>query len=207
MRVAALILLACAIPFTRGVDAQEPTPEALVQRVVAAAGGEDKLLKLVRVRERLNVSPDPEKPGTERVSVIEPPKSWWLGKRERVSEDREPAIFLVWGWTLGALTDPKSKVESIPEITEGDQPVFGLRVSGTIDPAMDLYFSKADNRLVRIDWRTDNHRFSDWKEHDGVQYPAKCVGFKKKTGNPWYFTEILELERLTELPEGLRRAP
>jgi len=207
MRVAVLMLLSWAIHFTAGVSAQEPTPETRIQQIVEAAGGKDKLLKLVRVRERLNVSSDPEKKGTERVSVMEPPKSWWLGKRERVSEDKEPAIFLVWGWTLGALTDPESKVESIPEITEGDQPVFGLRVSGTIDPAMDLYFSKTNNHLVRIDWRSDIHRFSDWKEHDGVRYPAKCVGFKKKTGNPWYFTEILELERLTELPDGLLRAP
>jgi len=31
------------------------------------------------------------------------------------------------------------------------------------------------------------------------------VGYKKSTGKPWYFSEIVELERLKELPEGLNR--
>lgn len=177
----------------------------MIKQVVQAAGGEDKLLKLFRIRERINVSPDPEKKGAERVSVLEPPNYWWLGKRERVKEDKEPATFLVWAWTLGALTDPKSQVSRIPDVTEADKPAFGLRVSGTITPAMDLYFDKADSRLVRIDWRSDIHRFSDWKQHDGVHYPAKCVGYKKSNGKAWYFSEILELERLQQLPDGLKR--
>ena len=185
--------------------ATDPDPKALVAQVVVAAGGKDKLLKLFRIKERLNVSPDPAKPGNERVSVLEPPKYWWLGKRDRVKEDKEPATFLVWAWTLGAITDPSSQLESLPEIVEQDKPASGLRVSGSINPAMDLYFDKADHRLVRIDWRSDIHRFSDWKEHDGAKYPAKCVGYKKASGKLWYFTEILELERLKDLQEGLSR--
>lgn len=183
----------------------EPDPKTLVKQVVSAAGGEDNLLKLFRIRERLNVSPDPDKKGAERVSVLEPPKYWWLGKRERVKEQKEPATFLVWAWTLGALTDPASKVEVIPEVIESDKPAYGLRVSGTINPPMDLYFDTAESRLVRIEWRADTHRFSDWKVHDGVKYPAKCIGYKRATGKPWYFSEILELQRLTELPDGLKR--
>jgi hypothetical protein len=31
------------------------------------------------------------------------------------------------------------------------------------------------------------------------------VGYKKASGKPWYFTEIVELERLKELPAGLKR--
>jgi len=185
--------------------AAEPDPKEAVQKVVKAVGGEEKLLQLFRVKERLNVSADAAAKGNERVSVLEPPNLWWVGKRERVKEEKEPATFLVWAWTLRILTDPKSKLETIPDVTEGDKPAFGLRVSGTVTPAMDLYFDKADNRLVRIDWRQDIHRLSDWKEHDGVKYPAKCVGYKKSTGTPWYYTEILELERLKELPEGLKR--
>lgn len=184
--------------------ADEPDAKALVDQAVAAAGGEEHLLKLFRIKERLNVSSDPEKKGAERVSVLQPPEHWWVGKRDRVKEDKEPATFLVWAWTLGALTDPKSKIEPIAEITEADKPAFGLRVSGSIDPPLDLYFDKADHRLVRIDWRSDIHRFSDWKEHDGAKYPAKCVGYKKATGKAWYFTEILELERMKELPAELR---
>lgn len=33
----------------------------------------------------------------------------------------------------------------------------------------------------------------------------RCVGYNKATGKPWYFTEIVELERLKELPEVLKR--
>lgn len=205
MRFVGLLTLGYSSILVTSAAAAEPDPQVLVKQVVRAAGGEDKLLKLFRIRERLNVSSDPDKKGAERVSVLEPPSYWWLGKRERVKDDKEPATFLVWAWTLRALTDPKSKVEVIPEITEADRPAFGLRVSGTITPPMDLYFDKEVSRLVRIDWRTDIHRFSDWKEHDGVKYPAKCIGYKKATGKPWYFSEILELERLKELPEGLKR--
>jgi hypothetical protein len=202
MRRVAFLALICVGVLPISAESAEPDPSALVGQVVAAAGGEDKLLKLLRIREQLNVTSDPAKKGSERISVIEPPTHWWIGKNERGSE---PAKFLVWAWTLGALTDPKSKIEAIPEITEADKPAFGLRVSGTIDPPLDLYFDKIESRLVRLDWRSDIHRFSDWKEHDGAKYPAKCVGYKKSSGKPWYFSEILELERLKELPEGLKR--
>lgn len=205
MKFPGLWALVCLTLFSTEVRAAEPDATALVEQVVQAAGGRDKLLKLFRIKERLNVTPDPEKPGKERVSVLEPPKYWWVGKRERVSQDKEPATFLVWAWTLGPLTDPESKLEVLAEVIESEQPAFGLRVSGTVDPPMDLYFDKATNRLIRIDWRSDIHRLSEWKDHDGVTYPAKCVGYKKASGKPWYFSEILELERLNELPAGLAR--
>jgi hypothetical protein len=183
-------------------SAADGDAKALVETVVKAVGGQDKLLKLVRIKEKLYIGSDPAGKGSDRVSVLEPPEHWWLGKNQRADE---PARFLVWAWTLGALLDPKSKVEAISEIKEGDKAAFGLRISETITPPMDIYFDKADNRLVRIDWRTDIHRFSDWKEHDGVKYPAKCVGYKKAGGKQWYASEIVELERLKELPEGLKR--
>jgi hypothetical protein len=205
MRLSAFLALGCVFFLSSFANSAEPATAMLVEQVVNAAGGEDKLLKLFRIREQLNVSSDPDKKSNERVSVLEPPKFWWLGKKERVKDEKEPATFLVWAWTLGALTDPKFKVEAIPEITEADKPAFGLRVSETITPPMDLYFDKTERRLVRIDWRADIHRFSDWKEHDGVTYPAKCIGYKKTTEKPWYFSEIIEIERLTELPEGLKR--
>lgn len=171
MRLVGILALGCGALLPSFANSTEPETKTLVKQVVTAAGGEDKLLKLFRIRERLNVSPDPKKKGAERMSVLEPPKYWWVGKRERVKEEKEPATFLVWAWTLGALTDPKSKLEVIPEVTESDKPAFGLRVSGTITPPMDLYFDKAEGRLVRIDWRQDLHRFSEWKEHDApVEY-------------------------------------
>lgn len=208
MRAVCLATLSCGLWLSGSAIAAEPEPESLVEQVIAAAGGEQQLLKLFRTRETVNVSSDPEKEAPERVSVYEPPKYWWTGKNERVKDETnpaEPATFLVWAWSLGMLTDPASKLEVIPDVVESDKPAVGLRVSGTVTPPMDLYFDKAESRLVRIDWRSDIHRFSDWKEHDGVTYPAKCVGYKKATGNPWYFSEIIELERLEELPEGLNR--
>lgn len=208
MRVIGLVALCCVSYLPGSAIAAEPTPESLVKQVITAAGGEDKLLKLFRTRETVNVSSDPGKKVPERVSVYEPPKYWWTGKNERVKDEQkpdEPAIFLVWAWTLGVLTDPASKLELIPDVVESDKPAFGLRVSGTVSPAMDLYFDKGESRLVRVDWLSDIHRFSDWKEHDGVKFPAKCAGYKKATGKPWYFSEIIELERLTELPGGLKR--
>jgi hypothetical protein len=201
-----LVFLLVFVFLLRSVaDADDVDPSVLVRQVVGAAGGEGHLLKLFRIKEQLNVSADPEKKGSERVSILEPPKYWWIGKKERVREDQEPATYLVWAWTLGAITDHASKLEVIPEVTESDKPAIGLRVSGTIDPPMDIYFDKSDSHLVRIDWRSDIHRFSDWKEYDGVKYPAKCVGYKKASGKPWYYSEILEVERLKQLPAGLER--
>ena len=207
MRIVGLMIACCVLSLTGVVAADEPDPSTLVQRAITAAGGNDKLLKLFRTRETVNVSSDAEKRVPARESVYQPPAYWWTGKKERVKDEKkpdEPAIFLVWAWTLGILTDPASRLEVIPEIVESDKPAVGLRVSGTVTPAMELYFDKVESRLVRIDWRSDIHRFSDWKEHDGVKYPAKCVGYKKATGKPWYFSEIVELERLKKLPEGLQ---
>jgi hypothetical protein len=177
----------------------------VVHKVVAAAGGEQHLLRKFKMTERLNVSSNPDKPGNVRHSVLEPPKNWWVGKKERVSEEKEPATFLVWAWTLAPLIEPTSKIEKIPDVVEQERTAIGLRVSDSIAPPMDLYFDPSNFRLLRIDWRSDIHRFSDWKEHDGAKYPSKCVGFKKESGKPWYFTEITELQRLEELPQDLKR--
>lgn len=208
MRIVYLIILSCLSLFNGTLSAAEPDTTTLVKQVVNATGGEDKLLRLFRTRETVNVSSDPDKKVAARESIYEPPKYWWTGKKERVKNEAmpdEPATFLVWAWTLGLLTDPASNLEVIPEVVESEKTAIGLRVSGTVTPPMDLYFDKTENRLVRIDWRSDIHRFSDWKEHDGVKYPAKCVGYKKTSGKPWYFSEIVELERLKELPAGLQR--
>ncbi len=205
MRHLSLVVFGLSLILSGTAAAADPDPQTLVTSAVDAAGGKENLLRLFRIRERLNVSNDPDKPGNVRVSILEPPAHWWAGKRDRVTEDKEPAVFLVWAWTLGAIVDPKSELEALPEMTDGEQSLSGLRVSGTITPPMDLYFDQRDRRLVRIDWRSDIHRFSEWKEHDGARYPSKCIGYKKGTGKPWYFTEILELERLAKVPEELTR--
>lgn len=204
MKTASWGIILLALCIARPLGAAETDAAATVDKALHAIGGEDKMLKLFRLRERLSIGSDPAKAGNERVSVIEPPNYWWLGKRERVKGEEEPAIFLVWAWTLGALRDPTSKIAPLPDIADNEEPLIGLRVSGSIEPAMDVYFDKLTHRLKRIDWRSDTHRFSEWKELDGLRYPAKCVGYKK-TGRPWYFSEIIAIERLGELPAELKR--
>jgi hypothetical protein len=185
------------------VQATEPdAAKALAQQAITAVGGPDKLLHRFRIKEKLNVSADPKGKTTDRVSTIELPGKWWLGTTPR--EKLDPKI-LAWAWTLVVLTDPATKLATLPEITENDQPAVGLRVSGTIDPPLDLYLDKTDHQLVRIDWKSSIHRFSNWKEHDGVKYPCQVVGYRKATGKPWYFTELVELERLKELPAELKK--
>jgi len=57
-------------------------------------------------------------------------------------------------------------------------------------------------------YRGSVRRFSEWKEHDGVTCPPKCVGYKKNTCKEWYFREIIERQRLKKLPaKDKRNAP
>ncbi len=186
------------------VSFAEPVPAQLVKQTVDAAGGEAKLLRIFRIKEQLAVSSDPAAKGAPRTTVIEPPAHWWAGKRDRVTQEKEPAIFLVWAWTLGALVDPQSKLDTLPDGQEDGRATYGIRISGTINPAMDCFFDRETKRLVTILWRGDKHLFSDWREVDGTRYPAKCVGYKVATGKPWYRTEILELERLKERPADVQ---
>ncbi len=200
-----LLLLTLAIASHAQTTAETTDPKPLIDKAVAAVGGADKLLKLFRMKEAYHSGADPVPASgkeTPRESVLEAPANWWIGKNDRTDE---PAKFDVWGWTLGAITDAKSKVEVAPDVIDDGKPAFGLRVSETIKPPMELYFDRQTNLLVRIDWRGDIYRFSEWKEHDGVKYASRCVLFKKATGKPWFYHQITELERLKELPPGLIR--
>lgn len=199
-----LVLLSAAVQAQSTPKTTDPKP--LIDKAVAAVGGADKLLKLFRIKELYHFGDKPEpaegKKRSVRDSVLEAPAYWWVGKKDRTDE---PAKFDVWGWTLGAITDPKSKVVTVPDVTEEGRDAFGLRVSGTVTPEMELYFDRESSLLVRMDWRGDIYRFSAWKEHDGVKYPSKCIIFKKAGGKPWFYHEITELERLKELPPGIVR--
>jgi hypothetical protein len=187
------------------MNAAEPVSPVLVKETVDAVGGEAKLLRLFRMKELLALGSDPEKKGSPRTTVVEPPEHWWQGTKDRVVVDKEPAVQLIWAWTLAALVDPKSKLESLPDGKVEDRPVYGIRISEPVSPPMDLYFDRETKRLASIEWRADRHVFSDWRSHDGVQYPARCVGYKLKDNKRWYGTEIVEIERLSELPAGLSR--
>jgi hypothetical protein len=175
-------------------------PAAIVESVVKAAGGKEKLLTTFRLKERLAVSADPEAKGSERATVLQPPGHWYLGKKNRVTEDKEPAVMLAWAWTLRVFLDPASKLEALPP-ADGR---VGLRIKGSIEPPMDVWFDAKERRLAAIDWRKDRHVFSEWKELDGLRYPSRVVGHKPD-GKVWYHTRILELTRLEDLPADLKK--
>jgi hypothetical protein len=199
----ALLVLVPGVGFSQEAPpAADPKP--IIAKAIAAAGGEAKLLKLFRIKERFNFGEElaPVEKASTRTSVIEPPKYWWLGGKDRTGE---PAKFDVWGWSLGILLDPESVIAVLPGVEENGKITLGLQVTGTVTPAMDLHFDPETHRLVRIDWVNDIYRFSDWREHDGAGYQAKTVMFRRASGKPWFYHEILELERLAALPEGLAR--
>lgn len=195
-----LLLFLIAVP----ASAQTSDPKPLVEKALAAIGGKDKLLKIFRMEEIFHFGNTPEpaegKKRSTRVSVIEQPALWWIGKKERAEE---PAKDDVRAWSLDLLVDPKSKIEVIPDLADEGKSCFGLQVSGSVEPAMKFYFDKETSLLKRLDWRADYYRFSEWKEHDGLRYAARTVIFKLKDDKPWFYHDITAIERLAKRPDGL----
>ena len=195
--------------------AGEPGPRELVTQVLETAGGEGKLLKLFRLRERVLVTKTPAEPVTQdekgnRTSVVEVSGDWWVGKAKR---DKDKVRVLCWAWSLRLLLDPQSTIQSCHNITVNGKPAFGLRVTDSVKVPIDLFFDVESKRLVAIDYDDTRHVFSEWKKTaDGYQYPSHVVGFRftnRDSGtlasNQWYQTDILELVPLNELPIELKR--
>ncbi len=201
-----LMFLALFMPTNLSFGEEQNDSQKLINDTVTAIGGSEKLLRNFRMKEQYHSGAEPTLPAGKspgkRESFVESPGYWWLNKKDRTDE---PAKFALWSWTLVPLLDAKSKISIVPDVIENEQPVMGLRISETITPPMELYFDKSTKLLVRIDWRSDIYRFSEWKEHDGVKYPAKSIMFKKNTGKPWFYHEIIELERLKVVPADLPR--
>lgn len=171
----------------------------LIEKCFTAAGGREQRLSTFRMIERYNAGVEkaaPEK-SQPRSSVLQPPNVWIVGEKERGSE---PAKFVVWAWTLGILDAPQTKLETIPGTTENGHTTRALRASGSVTPAMDLHFDPQSLRLVRVDWRDDIYRFSDWREHDGAGFHAQTTIWKKNAVKPWFFHEVVSVERLEKLP-------
>ena len=192
--------------------ADEPDAPKRVQEVVAAAGGEEKLLKLFRFSERVLITSTvtPLKPDdkSNRTSLVEVGDRWWIGTAPR---DKDKVRVLCWAWSLRILLDPKSKVTNLEDIKIGDRTAFGLRVTEAVKEPIDLYFDNSDKRLLAIDYTDTRHLFSEWKKTQaGHSYPSHVAGFRfadraARTLNEkqWYQTDILELTPLKELPAEL----
>ncbi len=182
-----------------------PDAGLLIRQALQAAGGEAHLLRHFQMKDRVLIGEQDTGAGNHRESVLDAPRAWWLKTKSGHSERTgEPAKYLVWAWTLQALVDPASRIEVVSPVTEGAITLRGLRVSGSVSPAMELYFAPDSHLLVRIDWRNDIHRFSDWKTLPRcTRYSSRVVGSRKATGKIWYFDEILEITPLDALPEGL----
>jgi len=191
-------------PFAAAQETSNVTPgsddtKQLVQSVNAAAGGREKLLTTFKMVERYNAGAEKAPPtkSQSRNSILQPPKIWTVEGNERGAE---PAKFVVWAWTLGLLNDPATQLQKIPGVQESGATTQAVRASGTVTPAMDLHFDSQTFRLIRIDWRDDIYRFSEWREIDGTGFPSQTAIWKKMADKPWFFHEVLSVERLTSLP-------
>ena len=189
-------------------QAEASDPKPIVEKAILAVGGKDKLLQIYRLKETFHFGETPEpaagKKRSLRDSILSQPDHWWINKKER---GPDPAKDDARAWSLDLLVDEKSRFEVIPEIVDEGRKCVGLRISGSVTPAMSLYFDQETMLLRRLDWRNDFYRFSEWKEHDGLRYASRTVIFKVKSGKPWFFHDITELERLAKLPEGLNPHP
>jgi len=188
--------------------AEASDPKPIVEKAILAVGGKDKLLQIYRLKETFHFGETPEpaagKKRSLRDSILSQPDHWWINKKER---GPDPAKDDARAWSLDLLVDEKSRFEVIPEIVDEGRKCVGLRISGSVTPAMSLYFDQETMLLRRLDWRNDFYRFSEWKEHDGLRYASRTVIFKVKSGKPWFFHDITELERLAKMPEGLSPPP
>jgi hypothetical protein len=189
-------------------QAQSADPKPLVEKAIQTVGGKDKLLKIYRLKEIFHFGETPEpaagKKRSLRDSILSQPDHWWINKKER---GPDPAKDDARAWSLDLLVDEKSRFELIPEIVDEGRTCLGLRVTGSVTPAMSLYFDRETMLLRRLDWRNDFYRFSEWKEHDGLRFASRTVIFKTKSGKPWFFHDITELQRLAQLPAGLNPPP
>ncbi len=181
MRVVFLLALCCAIFPANSVLAAETDPQELAKQAIKTVGGKDKLLKLFRFRERVLVTETPAPPVTKdekgnRISVVQVAGDWWIGTAKR---DKDKVRVLCWAWSLRIFLDPKSKIQTVPDIAVGNKPALGLRVTESVNEPIDLFFDKETKRLVAIDYTDTRHVFSEWKKtEDGLDYPSHVVGFR-----------------------------
>jgi hypothetical protein len=181
--------------------AGDPAAVQFAHAVVAAHGGPEKLLRVFTFTETFLLAG--REKGTRRTSTLEPPHLWYVGKKERVKEENKgPICHDVWMWTLQPLADPRSVLAPLPDTVVEGKPARGLRVGGSIEPAMSVYFDATTHDLLKIEWRGEQFHFSTPLAVDGTRVPSRCV-LIGKSGKERMRTELHEVTRLAALPPPL----
>lgn len=210
--LAVVLLVPGAYPIP--IQADEAAAKSLVARVIDRAGGEPRLLKLFRYRERVLIQetpalpPAPNEKGT-RTSTIEVGDRMWIGTNRR---EKDKVRILIWAWSLRILTAPSAKLDTLDETMVDGKAAVGLRVTNVTKDPVDLWFDKSSLRLAAIDYTDTRHVLSDWTTTaDGHEYARHVTGYRfadaaKKVvrDKQWYQTDILELTPLDKLPDGLK---
>ena len=106
-------------------------------------------------------------------------------------------------WTLQPLADARSVLTPLPDIVVEGKPARGLRVGGSIEPAMSVYFDATTHDLLKIEWRGEQFHFSTPLAVDGTRVPSRCV-LIGKSGRERMRTELHEITRLAALPDPAR---
>ncbi|MBM4071701.1 MAG: hypothetical protein FJ271_22665 [Planctomycetes bacterium] len=177
---------------------------AFVAQAVKAAGGQDKLPRMLRWKETWflgnSATPNP------REAILEFPSKWYQGGKNIAAGDPERAekTYLVWVWTLAPLVDKNSTLKPLPDSKLGDRRIRGLRLTRDRQKPIDVYFDAETKKLARIDWRAYQIDFADWKESGGFRYPAKAF-VRRKDGSLYLRNEFQVLEVLKELPKNLTK--
>jgi hypothetical protein len=194
-----VFLAALALVLTSGLHgAQELSAADHARRIVASHGGAEKLLRVFTFSETFRLGG--REKGTDRTSTLSPPNLWYVGKTERVAEENKgAACHEVWMWTLAPLVHPQTKLASLPAMSVEGKAAHGLKVSGSIEPAMNVFFDAATDDLLKIEWRGEQFFFSEPLAVDGTRVPSKCI-LLGKSGKERMRTELRDIVRLNSLP-------
>ncbi|MFO0825717.1 MAG: hypothetical protein U0792_21780 [Gemmataceae bacterium] len=202
-RVLLCVLAVWALTSSPGFAAD---PKDLAEAAVKAAGGVDKLPKIIHWKETYFFGEKPGDKGTQREAFVAPPLAWYQNGRDIAAgnPDRTEKAYLVWVWTLAPLLDKDTTLKLLPDSTLNDKPIKGLRISREKQKDIDVYFHADTKQLARIDWRNYQIDFADWKEAEGFKFPAKAF-VRRKDGKLHLRTEFQVLEVLKELPKELKK--
>lgn len=204
-RAFVFVLAVCVLPGSASL-AHADDARDLAEAAVKAAGGVEKLPKIIHWKETYFFGEKPGDKGTQREAFVVPPLSWYQNGRDIAAgnADRTEKAYLVWVWTLAPLLEKDTTLKLLPDSMLKDKPIKGLRVSREKQKDIDVYFHADTKQLARIDWRSYQIDFADWKESEGFKFPSKAY-VRLKDGKLHLRTEFQVLEVLKELPKELKK--